>query len=41
MLLLHEGKQLDAHLIDKLIRLEDAENTRYTLLVYREEETDE
>ncbi|QTP58342.1 response regulator [Billgrantia antri] len=41
MLLLHEGKRLDTHLIDKLIRLEDAENTRYTLLVYREEEADE
>ncbi|MDX5432407.1 MAG: response regulator [Halomonas sp.] len=41
ILLLHEGKQFDAHLIDKLMRLEEVEDRRYTLLVYREEEADE
>lgn len=41
MLLLHEGKQLDAHLIDKFKRLEEAEDRRYTLLIYRDGDSDE
>lgn len=41
LLLLHEGKRLDAHLIDKLMRLEEAEDRRYTLQVYRDGNDDE
>ncbi|MGR4069236.1 HD domain-containing phosphohydrolase [Billgrantia sp. C5P2] len=41
LLLLHEGKQLDAHLIDKLMRLEEVEDRRYTVLVYRDGKDDE
>ncbi|MCE8023297.1 MULTISPECIES: HD domain-containing phosphohydrolase [Halomonadaceae] len=41
MLLLHEGKELTAHLIEKLMLLEEAENQRYTILVYREDKDDE
>ncbi|MGR2740938.1 HD domain-containing phosphohydrolase [Billgrantia sp. Q4P2] len=41
ILLLHEGKEFDAHLIDKLKRLEEVEDRRYTLLVYRDDEDHE
>ncbi|MFQ3789323.1 HD-GYP domain-containing protein [Halomonas sp. A29] len=35
MLLLHEGKRLNQHLLNKLMNLEEAEGTRFTILVYR------
>ncbi|QOR38106.1 response regulator [Billgrantia diversa] len=35
MLLLHEGKQLDQHLMDKLKNFEEIEGRNYTVLVYR------
>ncbi|WP_234283559.1 MULTISPECIES: HD domain-containing phosphohydrolase [unclassified Halomonas] len=35
MLLLHEGKRLDQHLMDKLKNFEEIEGRNYTVLVYR------
>ncbi|WP_163559282.1 HD domain-containing phosphohydrolase [Halomonas sp. NO4] len=40
MLLLNQGKELSRGLIDKLIRLEELEDTRLTLLVHPAEESD-